>query len=399
MRTADLVIDDERSSVDACDVSYSDFSRIFQCPCCKQSLHLRAGFYRKGGWVDPAFVHSKGNPEDCKERAKRNEPNTDDDVLSIISMGQSSKKIEEAFLNCFQYSFQDGVGARAYIDDCHNVPRYDYRHGSSRIWSHYTLPKKYIKKIIDFNSRPNEVHEDPNLFVKASLKVLEDKRSRVFIEKSTSDFQSTFSNKKGSIYLREKSRAVQIKMRKLVDQHCIQLINVINYLCFGASPKLRKDVIKLLIWLDYNGLPVSPTKIETQTDRKARRRSLKYEAETSTDFSVFRLMRDSPDTYYSRLEGEMEIQFEQDRKSQINRIQQFTSRFLSLISRDELVVDTAFTDFYNQKETPGSKFIRFVLERLMCSIRIVNWDKLPEFYVHGGPTLHPWEFQVFVMKE
>ena len=71
MQLAYLVIGQSRKLVEASEVNYSDYGRVFQCPHCNNTLHLRKGHERKTSWVYPTFIHPEGNEEDCPARAMK----------------------------------------------------------------------------------------------------------------------------------------------------------------------------------------------------------------------------------------------------------------------------------------------------------------------------------------
>jgi hypothetical protein len=363
MKTAHLIINGDKTLVDACDVVHSDFSKIFQCPYCKQSLYLREGYYREGNRVNPAFVHSEGDPRDCRERAKYNREHISHDVFSIIKLGQgqSNKKLEKAFFDCLQNSFQGSTNAKIY--------------GSKRAFS-----QAQIKKQIDFNSRPYQVSEEPELFIEVLSKIIKNRKCGSFLMGSVSDFKLFLTSKKSKLtYLIEKSDIEQIEVDILINQHCAHLLKILQYLCFGSSETLRKNVLRFSIWCDYINLPVSPVKIETIAEKRARRLELKDKAKQSNGNELIRFHYNS-EKYYLSKEEEEEAKINEKREPRIREIQQFTPEILLSTNNDESMINTFFAEFYEQKETIGSDLIRFVLTRLIKVFKVVNWWNLPIFY-------------------
>jgi hypothetical protein len=400
MKAAYLVIDSNTALVNARDVDHSCYSQIFQCPYCKEALHLRAGYERNSSWVDPTFVHPKGNAEDCEARAEQGSQ-VSGDVFTVIQRGQNSKKLERAFSNCFQNYFRGWPGSRICCDKKYNIkiPRYDYIYRFRLVSDQYYLSKKYVEKFIEHNSKPGEVHESPELFIQVLSKIIRDKRGSRFIEHLISDFQpSLLSMQESSEYVIKLTALDSVGVKEFMGGHYHQLSAILKYFRFGTSEKLRRDVLNLLVWANYKELPISPTKIETASDQKKRRMCMKHHVKQEhhlnhgKDFSSFYSTTNRSKSYYllspeeiveQVLEKALEENFEKARRSQIEKIQQFTPEFLTKMDQSTEVIAAAFLDFYKQEVSLGSIFIDFALRKLVSSAQAINWKRLPDLYQSG----------------
>jgi len=398
MKKAHLVVNSNTTLVNAKDVSYSNFSQIFQCPYCHEVLHLRSGYQKESGWVDPTFVHLEGNEADCEARAKQGSPSPTN-VFDIIEKGQSNKKLEKAFLGCFENYFRGWYGSMICCDEGHKIkiPRYDYIYRWQLVLSPGELSRNYLKKIVEYNSRPDKAHKSPELLIQVLSQIIRDKKSDKFVEKLIADFENQLTNSKNpQEYLLKKAEMVDNSAYDFIKQHCVQLAGILDYLRFGSSERLRVDVLRLLLWGDYRDLPVSPTKIETKSYRAKRRSCMRYYIKKTEDLTPLTLKRNSlrrvnllsvEDTV-ELLENSLNERFERRRRSQLDKIQKFDPNFLSEMTQSESMVETAFSEFYKQEVSLGSTFISFALRKLVISTQFIDWKKLPETYGFSSANLN-----------
>ena len=183
MQLAYLVINESRKLVEASEVNHSDYGKVFQCPHCNETLHFRKGHERRTSQIHPTFVHPEGDEEDCPARAVKTD-SKGSDVFETIQRNQNSKKLEKAVLSCLQNYIIGRLGTILDFNGSHRikVPNYKYVYGFQLFNPQYYLPKKFIKKFVEFNSTPGEVHDEPALLLAVMTRAIRDKRSDLFIE-------------------------------------------------------------------------------------------------------------------------------------------------------------------------------------------------------------------------
>ncbi|MCG9885894.1 MAG: hypothetical protein MH825_10040 [Cyanobacteria bacterium] len=167
MQIAYMIINDSHKDlVNADDVDYSDYSRIFQCPECKATLTLKGGFRRNGHWVRPSFVHPKGSPSKCSSRNTfpMFTDSSSHTVEDLIDRGQSNKRLEKAILRFLYSSFKASPRNR-------NNLNYIYYLG----WPEFYVKTYFMGEAKPIDSRAHKFHVDSldtRLAMDAAIKVV-----------------------------------------------------------------------------------------------------------------------------------------------------------------------------------------------------------------------------------
>ena len=72
---------------------------------------------------------------------------------------------------------------------------------------------------------------------------------------------------------------------------------------------------------------------------------------------------------------------EQTRKPQVELIRSFNTQDLKRIVEEPQFLRDSFSDFYHDSDLPESKFVQFVLSKILESIKFCDWSALPSFYL------------------
>lgn len=402
MQLAYLVVNESRKLVEASEVNYSDYGRVFQCPHCNETLHFRKGHERGTSQVDPAFVHLEGNEEDCPARALKTNSKRSD-VFEIIQRGQNSKKLKKAVLACLQNYLMGWPGAALDFDGTHRVkfPNYEYVY-RFRLGSTLHLPtNKFTKKFFEFNSTPGRVHNEPDLLLDVMARVVRDKRSDLFIERLLfSSLKSLLKRETYPTIIAHKAELNSIDERAFIQQHYEHLVGIIKYLRSSSSENLAKDALATLLWCDYEYLPISPTKIETKTERKKRISYMTYHLhKRSPSGSLLTALAEIagiPRPYITLSSEQvfdkvLDKQFDKYRSPSIAQLQQFEIAMLKELYDNDDALDKAYSDLYNQVTSPASQLIRFAIKRLVEPCQSVNWSCLPSVYETGFSSFYNYD--------
>jgi uncharacterized C2H2 Zn-finger protein len=343
MQKAYLVINkSEKKLVDANDVEHSDYSKIFQCPRCNETLTLRKGYLRSGHWVNATFVHPEGDPRDCALRNSLDFSVSKQPVFDLIERGQSSKKLERAFIDCFQYYI---FGRMRPI-----IGKY------SPIWA--GNQELHLKRKIKYNSEPGRVHSDPALFVRALSSILKSNQSQKYIESELLILEDWLrTNQEAIDFFRGKDETT-ISVDTRIKQHCRQLVGIAKYIRQGASEAFRQDFISIVVWGGQD-LPVPFKYIGTVKEQR-------------DGDQILRLLGKD------RVDNEMEI--EQKRKPQIELIRSFSVQHLKQVCEDPEFLRDSFLEIYQADNLSDSNLIKFVLSKTLDSIKFYDWSALPSFY-------------------
>lgn len=377
MKEANLVIGQAKTLVCANEVDYVDFKRIFQCPECRDIVKLRSGYWRssdraiKNTWVEPTFVHSKGNPDECGDRTSSSA--CFDDVFTAIARGQNTKKLERAFLRCLNTSLKGEVGSRMYGDRKLSQ--------EEKEWLSTISTSSYIKRYKDYNGAPGIVHETPELLIDTFATILSTSK---FIHEVADRIQRWKPrNASGSYpeYFIKKSIATNTTVSKLKDQNCIQLVGILDYICVSASEHLRREFSKSLIWVDYKNLPVPPHEVETTAGWQYRKR---WMIPLAPRLSV-------EESYYANFKHTQYQQTEQDRRAYVLRIEQFTPYILGVIKSRSLSHSGVFANSEKGQSFIENDMFELLIEKFIWAVKITNWEKLPELYDSRVFHLDWWE--------
>ncbi len=346
MQKAYLVINDsELKLIDANEVDHSDYSKIFQCPRCNETLTFRQGYFRSGHWVGPTFVHPEGDPRDCADRNSLNFSSSTQSVFDLIAKGQSSKKLERAFINCFQY----------------------YKLGKMRpiIGKYFPLwagnQELHLKRKIKYNSEPGRVHSDPSLFVRAFSATIKSGQSQRHIDNEILKFEDTLkaSEEVADYLLKRKSQKEDdLSIDSFVKYHCRQLRGITRYISQGASEAFRQELIGIIVWGDQD-LPVPFDYLGTTKEKRDSEKFLRLLGISKAD----------------NIKG-----IEQKRKSQIELIRKFDVQSLQQICEDPKFLHDAFLEFYQDSNLSDSNLIKFALSKTLDAIKFYDWSALPSFY-------------------
>lgn len=393
MQLAYLVISESRKLVEASEVNYSDYGRVFQCPHCNETLHFRKGHERRTSQIHPTFVHPEGDEEDCPARAIKTD-SKESDVFEAMQRGQNSKKIEKAVLTCFQNYLRGWQGAAIDFDGSHRVkiPNYEYVHRFRLISTQYNLPKKFIKKFVEFNSTPGRVYNQPELLLVVMVRVIRDKKSDLLVERLLSSFLKLLLKKEAyPTVIAHKAKLNSVDERAFIQQHYEHLIGIIKYLRFGSTESLTKDVLATLLWCDYKHLPISPTKIETKTERTKRMSYMKHHIHKnpcSSSLTALAKIAGIPRPYIT-LSSErvfdkvLDKKFDEYRASYIDQLQQFEIEMLRELYNNSDALDKAYSDLYKQVMSPAAQLISFAIKKIVEPCQFVNWSRLPYVYETG----------------
>lgn len=351
MQKAYLVINEsERKLVDADNVEHSDYSKIFQCPRCNATLTLREGYFRNSYWVSATFVHPEGDPSDCALRVTFNASSSSQPIFDLIERGQSSKKLEQAFLKCFRYYKSE---RRSVLEK--------YLPGLAMSFMNDEL---HLKRQISYNVEPGKVYSDPALLIRASSSILKSGQYKQYIEREIGKFEEWLKSSQQAIdYFseREKQKGGNLSLDNIVKYHCRQLIGITKYIRQGASEDFRQEFLKIIIWGDQK-LPVSVKNLWTNQELKKAEQRRKWLGEEREDWED-----------YTR-------KIEQKRKSQIELIKKFSTHSLKRICEEPQFLRDSFLDFYQSGSSASSEFIGFVLSKTLESIKLYDWSALPNFY-------------------
>ena len=139
---------------------------------------------------------------------------------------------------------------------------------------------------------------------------------------------------------------------------------------------------------DYEHLPISPTKIETKTERKKRISCMKHHLHKSSHRSPLTALAEIggiPRPYIT-LSSErvfdkvLDRQFDEYRASYVAQLRQFKTKMLRELHSDDNALDKAYSDLYKQVASPASQLIDFAIRKLVKPCQSVNWTLLPHVY-------------------
>lgn len=332
MEKAYLVIDERvEELVSAADVDYSDYRKIFQCPYCKETLYLVEGYHEKNGrYVGPLFRHPKGDPDDCEWRSDWDNKPKKGSELDWIPRGQSRTKLERAFLDFFKR--------------CARVNTKPIFPGSKFVSEFIIIPEgidiyqgkeDYLKRYIAYNKEA-QIHESPELLIKACSRILDDSRVDKFFLESTRKFQDELIDKKDDLeYFKRHSEVECTSKEKLIKSHCRRLNRIAMFLCRGSSEKLRQDFLEIIVWANSNKLPLHYVSINTKEDRE-RDRIIE-----GSDF----IQALSVDEECRKHEIML-------RQKGVQELRPFDSDMLSKICNDSTYMTEAFRKFYAGEGSP-----------------------------------------------
>lgn len=348
MRKAYLIISEsEKKLVDAEEVEYSDYPKIFQCPTCNATLTLRGGHSRNGHRISSTFVHPEGDISDCKERVAFDFPSSSQPVpdFELIKKGQSNKKLEQAFLRCLLH-YKSGQLSSTILG------KYSPRIPMSISF----LKKESLERKIKYNEKPTKVCSDPILLIRASSTILSSDQSQQYIEQEIGKFEEWLeTSQQADNYFSEREQEGENQSVDIsIKNHCRKLRGIIRYICRGTSKDFRQEFLKIIIWGDQK-LPVP----------------LKYLWSDQE-------MRNLENWGGSWKDNTREI--EEKRKPQIELIKKFSTQDLQRICEDPHFLRDSFLAFYQNSSLPNSEFIEFVLSNTLESIKLYDWFVLPEFY-------------------
>jgi len=351
MKQAYLIINqDEHKLVNADDVDHADYSRIFQCPQCRQTLTLRAGHYKGEVWISPTFVHPEGDPEDCKLRVSLSfQSRNYSDVFEILKRGQNSKKLEKAFIN-FLIACLEINRMSPYPIDFYIV--YAEHNGI------YVGLKEELKRYIQYNKQPGRVHDYPEILLNACVALLSSPNNRKYFLNSVKTFQVQLLDEQESqnsqTLFKKRSTGGSSSPEILIKQHCRLLNGILDFLCRGSSNTLREDFLDIAIFADYKNLFVNPNQISRQNSLSL--------------FSGVQISRKD------------EREFINIRENQITFLKRFNKQLLDRICSDPGFVREIFRDFYEGHHSLPVELIEFVLSKTVLSLRKYDWATLPHFY-------------------
>lgn len=359
MKTAYLVLSDsDKKLVSAEEVSHEQYSQIFQCPCCCATLTFRQGYYRQGRQVDATFVHPEGNISDCPMRVDFSSSTHDKSALDLINRGQNSKKLEKAFLDCFN-TYIDCPLNRITEDFSGFNGRYVFIGGPM-----FHDARWELRKQVQFNKIPGNTHEDPDLLMSALMLVLGASQSRLFIENKINELKEwLMDTDEVNNHFRIKIEAINLNLtvKQCIDNHCYQLGKLHNYICNSISEAGRMKILDTVFFGDKK-LPAPAQQIKKKTDIKFR---------LSHGIDV-----------YSDAEGTLwdEKHVNQLRKERIEYLQKFTTTIIEEFLSDPKFIKECFVDLYQGKQTIYTEFIGHVLSQYFDAIKLYDWTRIPSFY-------------------
>ncbi|MFB2880619.1 hypothetical protein [Floridanema aerugineum] len=346
MYEAYLVISEtERKLVNADEVDYSNYRRIFQCPRCYANLTLRKGYSRNNRFVRATFVHPEGDLIDCELRVSFNIDSFSQNVFNILEKGQSNKKLEKAFINCYD----------SFRLKCNPSILENYTPGIPLLYN----SKLHLKRQIEYNEKPGEVYPNPKLFVDAASAILNSLQCQKYFEQKIQELENYLNLDVGILEYIQKVKKSSIKTEIFIKYHCKYLKGISRFISRGVSDECRQEFLRRIIWGDKK-LPVSKKYLWTQQEKKIATETFKIFTKNSKD---------------------EEIEIKQMREPQVKNIQAFDTLFVRKISEKETqYLREAFLAFYQGGNTPQSEFIRFILSQTVESIQFYDWSILPDFY-------------------
>ena len=342
-----IVNENEKKLVSANEVTHSDYSRIFQCFECGSTLTLRQGHWRNEHWVNPTFVHPERNPDDCRFRSASDAySSTNDSVFDLISRGQSSSKLEQAFLKFIKHGFWRDISI------WHKTGGFAF--GVGKLGS--VRSETHLRRKLRYNEIPGITYSEPSLLIDAASAILESKKCERYFYQRIEEFQRELRQydqefqRKPEFFIYRANRLTTIEI--LIDNHCQCLQGIARFVSQGISNKCRENLLRVLIWGDQS-LVVSVEHLWNQSE-----------------------------IIYARSRGNQEntSEIEQQRSSKVEKIQGFSPQVLDKICKSPQFLDQAFRDFYQGKASTQVDFIEFVLSMIINTIRDYDWDLLPKFY-------------------
>lgn len=329
MYKAYLVISQtERKLTKADDVDYLDYSKIFQCPECSSTLTLRQQHWRSGHEIRATFVHPEGKLKECSKRVSFDISSSNRNVLDLIEKGQSSKKLEKAFVRCLK-SFL--------IKEKPSILE-KYFSGSALTFN----ADKYLKQQISYNEMSGVILPNPEKFIAAAAVILKSRKSQKFIEQELEQFcdhlLSDKKAKKAREYFADKNEGNNLTVEVAIRGHCRILEGVIKFLCQGASDDFRKQFLSIIIWGDPKLKLADPVQRQSQIER---------------------LRKANPQQTLKRAKITL-----------LDKICEADPQYLS----------ESFSAFYQGGSTPRSEFIHLVLSIFLESIQFYDWSVLPSYY-------------------
>jgi uncharacterized C2H2 Zn-finger protein len=258
MQKAYLVISKtEKKLVNACEVESSDYSRIFQCYQCNATLTLRQEYIRSGHLVRASFVHPEGDVSDCVLRVSFNITSSKEFVFGLIGRGQSSKKLEGAFIECLKH-FVLGYRQSIILGVGECTP--SHRLG--------ILRKLHLKRQIEYNEKPGKVHPDPDLLLKASSIILKSRQSQSYINQEINKLQLYLNSEQKAIEYFSKKQSAGKPVETLIKNHSTELRLITNFIVRGTSDEFRKQFLRIILWGDSD-LPVYVQHLWTEEEKKS----------------------------------------------------------------------------------------------------------------------------------
>lgn len=346
MYEAYLVISETKKKlVNADEVDYSDYGRIFQCPRCYANLTLRKGYSRNNRFVRATFVHPEGDLSDCELRVSFNLDSFSQNVFNILEKGQSNKKLEKAFISCYD----------SFRLKCNPSILENYTPGVSLLYN----SKLHLKRQIEYNEKPREVHPNPKLFVEAASVILNSFQCQKYFEQKIQELEKELKLDVRLLEYIQKVKKSNIQTEAFIKNHCKYLKGISRFISRGVSDECRQEFLRRIIWGDTK-LPVSKKYLWTQQEKKIATETFKLFTKNFKD---------------------EEVEIKQRREPQVKNIQAFDTLLIKKISEKESqYLREAFLAFYQGGNTPQSEFIQFILSQTVESIEFYDWSILPDFY-------------------
>lgn len=237
MKEAIIVIEDTQEAlISANQVKHSDYSRIFLCPLCNAVLHLRSGHNRNGSWVEPTFVHPEGDISDCEKRVSFSTSSLTRTLDEIISKGQSSKKLEQAFLKCSMY-FELKI-----------IPKVIDSYYSGIVFN-YLQKDMHLEKRISFNREKGRVVLNPKLLIESCSRVIRSKQANKFFLNELKKLElELLSNEKSLQFFSVKHQIKSADASSFIKIHCKQIEKIIKYLTQDSNGELVKSYLEMIIF-------------------------------------------------------------------------------------------------------------------------------------------------------
>jgi hypothetical protein len=342
MKQAYLILDKQpKSLVNAEDVNHSDYGKIFQCPECGATVTLRSGYYKGEVWISPAFVHPADSAPDCKLRIDFYiRPRSEDEIFKFLKQGQSSQKLEKAFMTFLKSCLDRQIGIL--------VPYSILYSGYSEF---HIGPEEELKRYIQYNKFANPVHREPDLFISACVCLLRCKYNQKYFFDAIKGFQSKLLQDRQDLerYLRQTPK-MQLTPEELAIGHCRRLEGIIRFLCVGSSDEFRRDFLELAIFADRINLFADPKFI----------------------------YRNSKPSVFGQIPKHSNA--DSLRRKRIAFVRSFDHRLLNQIQEDPVYVQKAFQNFYQDIKEPVTDLIEFVLNKTFLSIRKYDWQTISYYY-------------------